>query len=257
LEATTPGRLKRNRKDIYLKRSVIVADSKVSVIAGAGPGAGAALARRFAQGGYRVALLARNNERVRALAADIEGAKGYACDVADEQSVHAVFNSIVADLGPVDALLYNAGKGVWGDIESITPEDFEEAWRVNTLGALLCSRAVIPAMRSRGAGAIVFTGATASRRGNKKTAAFAPAKAAQRSLAESMARSLWPSGIHVGLIIVDGVIDEERTRKQMPDKPVDFFVDPAGIAEIAWHLVHQERRAWSFEVEARPFQEAW
>lgn len=103
----------------------------------------------------------------------------------------------------------------------------------------------------------MFIGATASRRGAKTTAAFAPAKAAQRNLAESMARSLWPAGIHVALNIVDGMVDLATTRAKMPDKPDDFFVDPAGVAEIAWNLAHQSRRAWSFEVEARLFGEVW
>ena len=110
---------------------------------------------------------------------------------------------------------------------------------------------------AEGRGSIVFIGATASRRGGKNTAAFAPAKAAQRSLAESMARSLWPAGIHVALVVIDGVVDLERTRRAMPDKPDDFFVDPAGVAEIAWQLTQQSRRAWSFEVEAPPYGEVW
>jgi NAD(P)-dependent dehydrogenase (short-subunit alcohol dehydrogenase family) len=124
-----------------------------------------------------------------------------------------------------------------------------------SLGAFLCSREVIPAMKAKGAGDIVFIGATASGRGGKMTAAFAPAKAAQRSLAESMART--PAGIHVSLIVIDGVVDLERTRAKMPDKPDDFFVDPAGVAEIAWQLTRQSPRAWSFETEARPLGEAW
>jgi NAD(P)-dependent dehydrogenase (short-subunit alcohol dehydrogenase family) len=90
-----------------------------------------------------------------------------------------------------------------------------------------------------------------------RTTAFAPAKAAQRSLAEAMARHLWPAGIHVALIIIDGVIDIERTRTAMPDKPDDFFLKPDDIAETAWWLTQQKRSAWSFEVEARPFGEKW
>src|ERR1700730_7309621 len=112
-------------------------------------------------------------------------------------------------------------------------------------------------MKRKGAGTIIFIGATASRRGNIQTAAFAPAKAAQRSLAESMARKLWPTGIHVALIIVDGVVELPRPRAAMPDRAPDSFVDPAGVAEIAFQLSRQDRRGWSFEVEARPFKEPW
>jgi NAD(P)-dependent dehydrogenase (short-subunit alcohol dehydrogenase family) len=230
---------------------------RVAVVAGAGPGNGAALARRFAEAGYRVAVLARDRLHVDPIAATIEGSRGYVCDVGDPASVASCFKAIEAELGAVDALLYNAGSGVFADVEGITPEQFEQSWRVNAYGALLCSRAVIPAMKAKGQGSIVFIGATASRRGGKNTAAFAPAKAAQRSLAESMARSLWPCGIHVALVVIDGVVDLERTRKAMPDKPDDFFVDPAGVAEIAWQLTEQSRRAWSFEVEARPYRETW
>jgi NAD(P)-dependent dehydrogenase (short-subunit alcohol dehydrogenase family) len=128
---------------------------------------------------------------------------------------------------------------------------------VNAYGALLCSQQVIPAMKAAGAGTIVFIGATASRRGGPRTAAFAPAKAAQRSLAESMARSLWPAGVHVCVIIIDGVVDLPRTRAAMADKPDAFFVRPDAVADTAWQLTRQDRSAWSFEVEARPFGETW
>jgi NAD(P)-dependent dehydrogenase (short-subunit alcohol dehydrogenase family) len=229
----------------------------VAVVAGAGPGNGAALARRFAAAGYAIALLARNRDNLNSIVGELETARGYTCDVGDAASVDAAFTDIRRDLGPVDVLLYNAGSGVFADVESITPEQFEQSWRVNALGALLCSQRVIPAMKEKARGNIVFIGATASRRGNVQTAAFAPAKAAQRSLAESMARKLWPSGIHVALIIVDGVVDLPRTRQAMPGKPDDAFVDPDGVAEIAFQLTRQERRAWSFEVEARPYTEKW
>ena len=230
---------------------------RVAVVAGVGPGNGAALARRFAADGYAVALLARSSDSFASLVAELDSARGYICNVGDAASVDAAFAAIRRDLGEVDALLFNAGSGVFLDVEAITPEQFEQSWRINALGALLCSQQVIPAMKAKGSGNIIFIGATASRRGNVLTAAFAPAKAAQRSLAESMARKLWPSGIHVALIIVDGVVDLPRTRRAMPDKPDEAFVDPAGVAEIAFQLSRQERRAWSFEVEARPFAEKW
>ena len=144
-----------------------------------------------------------------------------------------------------------------GSAEEITADGFELAWRVNALGALLVSKEVIPAMKNAGHGNIVFIGATASRRGNVKTAAFAPAKAAQRILAESMARTLWPAGVHVSLIIVDGVVDIASTRKMMADKPDTFFVAPADLADVVYAVTKQKPSAWSFEVEARPFAEKW
>jgi NAD(P)-dependent dehydrogenase (short-subunit alcohol dehydrogenase family) len=231
--------------------------TQVAIIAGVGPGNGAAIARRFAAEGYAVALLARSREAVEGYAREIPGARAYACDLGAPEDVAKTFAAIRADLGEADVLVYNAGGGVFADVETITPEQFEASWRVNAYGALLCSQAVIPAMKAAGRGAIIFIGATASRRGGPRSAAFAPAKAAQRALAESMARSLWPAGIHVALIVVDGVVDLERTRARMPDKPDSFFIKPEGVAETVFQLVRQDRSAWSFEVEARPFKETW
>jgi NAD(P)-dependent dehydrogenase (short-subunit alcohol dehydrogenase family) len=229
----------------------------VCAVVGIGPGNGAALARRFAKEGYAVALLARRTELSGPLAAELGDARVYACDVADEASVAKAFAAIRADLGEVDVVAYNAGSGTWGTIEDIKPDGFEMSWRVNALGLLLVSQQVIPAMKAKGAGAIVVIGATASRRGMPRTTAFAPAKAAQKSLAEAMARHLWPAGIHVSLIILDGVVDLERTRQSMPDKTDDFFIKPDDVADTAWWLTRQPRSAWSFEVEARPFGERW
>jgi NAD(P)-dependent dehydrogenase (short-subunit alcohol dehydrogenase family) len=229
----------------------------VCAVVGVGPGNGAALARRFHAAGYAVALLARSTELTNALAGELSGARAYACDVADEASIARAFAAIATDLGPVDVLVYNAGSGVWGTIEDVSAKDFEQSWRVNTLGAFLAAKQVIAPMKRAGRGSIVFIGATASRRGNVKTAAFAPAKAAQRSLAESMARQLWPAGIHVAVVIIDGVVDLARTRKMMPDKPDSFFVSPDELAESVWQITQQKRSVWSFEVEARPFGETW
>ena len=233
------------------------AKQPVCVVVGVGPGNGAAFARRFAAEGYAVALLARGLGFTRELAPSLPLARAYACDVSDAASVTAAFGRVRDELGDPAVLIYNAGSGVWGSVEDIGAAEFEVAWRVNALGALLCSKEVIAAMKRRGAGSIVFVGATASRRGGAKTAAFAPAKAAQRALAESMAKSLWPSGIHVSLIVLDGVVDLETTRKRMPDKPDSFFVKPEDVADTAFQLTRQKPSAWSFEVEARPFGETW
>lgn len=230
--------------------------AKVAAVAGVGPGNGAAIARRFAAAGYKVAMLARNRDGLDDLARET-AAVAYACDVTSPQSVATAFAAIRAELGEVETLIFNAGSGVFADVEHITPAEFEASWRVNAYGALLCSQQVIPAMKAAGNGAIVFIGATASRRGGPRSAAFAPAKAAQRALAESMARSLWPAGIHVALIVVDGVVDLARTRARVPDKPDSFFIKPTGVAEMTYQLAIQDPSAWSFEVEARPFGETW
>ena len=163
--------------------SVQPTQKPVCAVVGVGPGNGAAFARRFAAEGYAVALLARSTELTSGLANELSVARAYACDVGDLTAVERTFALIESDLGSVDVLVYNAGKGVWGSAEEVTFEDFEAAWRTNTFGAFAAVRCVIPAMKRRGAGNIIFIGATASRRGGAKTAAFASGKAAQRSLA--------------------------------------------------------------------------
>ncbi len=229
----------------------------VCAVVGVGPGNGEAIARRFAADGYAVALMARRTDLTTRLAGELPLAKAYACDVTEAASVEAAFTAVRADLGEVDALIYNAGSGVWGHVEAVKAEDLESAWRVNTLGLFLTGQQTIPAMRRKAQGAIIVVGATASRRGAAGAAAFAQSKMAQRALAESMGRHLWPAGIHVALIVVDGVVGGPVTRSRFTDRSDDFFIDPAGVAAIAADLVKQDRAAWSFEVEARPFKEKW
>ena len=231
---------------------------RVCVVVGVGEGNGAALARAFAREDMAVALLSRQTDFTEALVDELGAAsRAYACDVSDAGSVAAVFARIRDDLGDPDVVIYNAGSGVWGDVESITLEGFESSWRVNAFGALAVSQQVLPAMKAAGSGTIIFIGATASLRGGPRSAAFAPAKAAQRSLAESMARTLWPAGIHVALIVIDAVVDLPRTRRAMPDKPDDFFLDPDDLAATAVWLANQPRSAWTFEAVVRPFGENW
>jgi NAD(P)-dependent dehydrogenase (short-subunit alcohol dehydrogenase family) len=229
----------------------------VCVVVGVGEGNGAALARAFAREGMALALLARGTDFTEALARELGDARAYPCDVTSAKSVADAFSAVRADLGEPSTVIYNAGSGVWGDVESITLDQFENAWRVNALGALAVSQQVIPAMKAAGSGTIIFIGATASRRGGPNAAVFAPAKAAQRSLAESMARSLGPHGIHVALVVIDAVVDLPRTRQMMSDKPDEFFLQPGDMAATAVCLAKQPRSAWTFELEVRPFGEKW
>ena len=229
----------------------------VCVVVGVGDGNGAALSRAFSHEGMTIALLARRTDFTEALASELSDARAYSCDVSDPKSVADAFASVRSDLGDPTTLIYNAGSGVWGDVESITLDGFESSWRINALGALAVSQQVIPAMTAAGSGTIIVIGATASLRGGPRTAAFAPAKAAQRSLAESMARTLWPKGIHVALIVIDAVVNLPRTRQNMPDKPDDFFLEPDDMAQTAVWLAKQPRSAWTFEADVRPFGEKW
>ena len=231
--------------------------SKTCIVTGVGPGNGLALARRFAAGGYRVAMLARSAEKLRDFGREIPGSRTYPADVADATAVRDAFARIRADLGPAEVLLHNAGSGAFGPFDQVTLELLELSWRINTYGLLACAREVLPDMLTAGHGVIAVTGATASWRGGAGTAAFASAKAAQRSLAQSMAKSLGPRGIHVAYVIVDGVIDMPVTRGFLRDKPDDFFLKPDAIADTVYHVAHQDRSAWTFEVDLRPFGEKW
>lgn len=229
----------------------------VCAVVGVGPGNGAAFGRAMSAKGYQVALLARNADYLEDLAAEIDGAKAFRCDVTEPDDVRSTFEAIRSDLGAVDVLLYNAGSGRFGDFEGTSPEDMRTSWEVNVLGLFHCAKQVVDGMLSKGAGNIVVTGATASLRGGAGFAAFASAKAAQRSLAQSMARHLGPKGIHVSLFIVDGMIDLPRTRQAMPDAPDERFMSPDHIAQSVVHLIEQPRSAWTFEMDLRPFSEKW
>ena len=229
----------------------------VCLITGVGPGTGAALSRRFARGGYRVAMLARDRERLTRLETEIADARGYVCDVTDEAAVNATVAQVKDDLGSLEVVIHNAVGGAFGDFLEIKPETLAYNFQVNTMGLLYLARAVAPDMIEAGKGVIIASGNTSALRGKPRFAGFAPTKAAQRILAESMARTLGPNGIHVAYIVIDAVIDLEWTRKMLPDKPDDFFIQPDAIADTAFHVAHQDRSGWSFNVELRPFGEVW
>ena len=229
--------------------------SGVAVVTGVGPGLGASLARRFARE-YAVAINARNADYLRSLAREIRDAGSIALevpgDVGDRAQVEAAFQSIRERLGPPEVLIYNAGSGAWGNVMEITPEQFEDSWRVNALGAFLWAAQCAPEMVSRGRGVMLFTGATAGVKAGPRSVAFGPAKFAMRGLAQSLARDLGPKGIHVAWINVDGVID-------LPDRDSSLkkedMLRPDAIAETYWHLAHQDRSAWTMELDVRPFKE--
>jgi NAD(P)-dependent dehydrogenase (short-subunit alcohol dehydrogenase family) len=232
-------------------------DLPVVVISGVGPGTGAAVTRRFAAGGYAVAMLARNLERLDQLAAEIPNAHAYPCDVTDEAAIDAALNAVRSDLGLPTVLIHNAVGGAIGNFLTIDPAVLNRNFQINTMGLLYLARRLAPDMIEAGRGAIVVTGNTSSIRGRANFAGLAPTKAAQRILAESMARELGPRGVHVAHVLIDAVIDLEWTRRRWADAPDDFFMKPSAIADEIWHVTHQDRSAWSFNVELRPFGETW
>lgn len=232
-------------------------DRPVAVVTGVGPGTGSAIVRRLAAGGYAVAMLARNRERLASLERDVQHATAYACDVSDEAQVDASLAALRRDMGSPSVLVHNAVGGAWGTFQDIDPKILNRNFQINTMALLYLAQRLAPLMVEQGKGAIVVTGNTSALRGRANFAGFAPTKAAQRILAEAMARELGPKGVHVAYIVIDAVIDLAWTRERYPDAPDGFFIKPTAIADEVWHLLQQDRSAWSFNVEIRPFGEKW
>ncbi|MGH7022192.1 MAG: SDR family NAD(P)-dependent oxidoreductase [Caulobacteraceae bacterium] len=231
-----------------------MASSKpLALVTGVGPGTGAALARRFAEGGYRVAMLARDRARLAALEAEIPDSIAIACDVADA----AALEDAIARVGAPKVVIHNAVGGAFGNFRDIDPAVLQRNFEINTMALMHLARLTTPAMVEAGEGALIVTGNTSALRGKAFFAGFAPTKAAQRILAESLARDLGPKGVHVAYLVIDAVIDVPWQRARMKDAPDDFFIQPASIAAEVFHLAHQPRDAWSFLAEVRPFHEPW
>src|SRR5215468_3500313 len=232
----------------------------VAAVVGVGEGLGAALARRFAAG-YRVALVARGAEIIEKVAGEIRANGGVAGpsrgDATVEAQVAASHERIRKEFGPIDVLIYNGGRRPIGRLLETTPDVFEDTWRLHAFGAFLWARQVVPDMLSRGSGAILITGATAGVRPWPNSAAFGPAKFAVRGLAQVLARDLHPQGIHVGYVNVDGGIDMPLLRSFLPQAQDEDLLKPSAIAETFWHVAHQDRSAWTHEVDVRPFKENW
>ena len=238
-------------------------DDGVAWIAGVGAtaGLGAALSRRFAREGLVVALTGRSTDRVRIVAEEVRrcGAAAHALpgDVSDPHDVTRLVSELPR--GPLRVAIFNAGNAGRGNPLEVTPEQFESTWRGSTLAGFLFARAVVPRLIAAGGGTLLFTGATASLRGRGAFVAFAAAKAALRSVAQSFAREYGPQRVHVAHVIVDGGIDGERLRTAAPNAVVaarvDGLLSPEAIAETYWHLHRQHRSAWSHEVDLRPYKE--
>lgn len=225
----------------------------LALVTGVGPGTGAAVVRRFAAGGYRVAMLARNAERLAELAAEIPDTIAVPCDVTDAAALEAA----VRQVGAPKVVVHNAVGGAFGTFMDIDPEVLQRNFEINTLALLRLAQLTTPAMVAAGEGALIVTGNTSAQRGKAGFAGFAPTKAAQRILAESIARDLGPKGVHVAYLIIDAVIDVPWQRERLPEAKDDFFIHPDAIAEEIHHLAHQPKGAWSFLAEVRPFHEPW
>jgi NAD(P)-dependent dehydrogenase (short-subunit alcohol dehydrogenase family) len=221
------------------------------LVAGVGPGLGIAVATRFAREGYRVVMLARGRDGLATLAAQApDRLVPMPCDVTDPAQVDAAFDETERAIGPLACVVFNAGAYRRGSILDIEPKDFELCWRVGAFAGFLVGQAAARRMVTRGAGTILFTGATASLRGGANFANLAAPKFALRAVAQSMARELAPRGIHVAHVIIDGQIG----RADAAAAP-DSRLAPEAIAQVYLDLHRQQRSAWSQELDLRPWVE--
>ncbi|MBA3544237.1 MAG: SDR family NAD(P)-dependent oxidoreductase [Chthoniobacterales bacterium] len=226
---------------------------RVALVTGVGPGLGAALARRFAREGFALGLVARQHdfidELARELSANGRKAIGVAADVSRPEEIQSAVARVRAELGKISVLLHNASSSSGAGLLGTTPEEFESSWRIASLGGFVSARETAPDMIEAGAGAMIFTGATSSVRGGGWLA-FSSAKFALRGLVQSLARELWPKGVHVAHVVVDGIIGV--TGEADTGEPA---LDPDQMAEAYWQLARQDRAAWTLELDLRPHGE--
>jgi len=238
---------------------------KAALIIGAGDATGAAIAKRFARGGYTACVTRRSADKlaglVEAIRAEGGEAHGFAADARKEEDVVALVERIEREVGPIEVMVFNIGANVPSSILDETARKYFKIWEMACFSAFLCGREVAKRMVTRERGTIIFTGATASLRGSANFAAFAGAKHALRALAQSMARELQPRNIHVAHVVIDGAIDTEFIRETFPEryalKDEDGILNPDHIAENYWHLHSQPRDAWTHELDLRPWTERW
>jgi NAD(P)-dependent dehydrogenase (short-subunit alcohol dehydrogenase family) len=238
-----------------------------ALIVGAGDATGGAIARAFAREGLTACMTrrARNLDSLDALVSDIEAgggsARAFGVDAREEDATIALVDQIEAEVGPLEVCVFNIGANVRFGITETTGRVYQKVWEMAAFAGFLAGREAARVMKPRGRGTILFTGATAGVRGRDGFSAFAGAKHALRALAQSMARELGPQGIHVAHIVIDGAIDSQFIRENLPDaddrRARDGLLIPDEIAKNYVWLHKQHRSAWTHELDLRPWNEAW
>jgi NAD(P)-dependent dehydrogenase (short-subunit alcohol dehydrogenase family) len=223
-----------------------------ALIVGAGQGLSASLARLLAREGMKVALAARQTDKLAGLASEI-GAKAFRCDATQPDQVERLFDEVERDVGAPDVVIYNASGRVRGPLVDLDPAEVERTLAITAYGGFLVAQQAVRRMLPRGSGAVLFTGASASVKGYAQSAPFAMGKFALRGLAQSMAREFGPRGIHVAHFVIDGGI-RNPGRSEPPDRP-DSMLDPDAIAAAYLSVLRQDRSAWAWELELRPWVE--
>ncbi|GAA4415610.1 SDR family NAD(P)-dependent oxidoreductase [Quisquiliibacterium transsilvanicum] len=242
-----------------------MSDKKAILVIGAGDATGGAIARRFAREGYVACVTRRSADKLEPLVAQIraEGgeAHGFGSDARKEEEMVSLVERIEREIAPIEVAVFNIGANVRFGITDTTARVYYKVWEMACFSGFLMGREAARVMLPRGRGTIIFTGATASLRGREGFAAFAGAKHALRALAQSMARELWPKGIHVAHPVIDGAIDTEWIRENFPQryalKESGGIVNPEHIADLYWQIHKQPRDAWTHETELRPWMEPW
>jgi NAD(P)-dependent dehydrogenase (short-subunit alcohol dehydrogenase family) len=235
----------------------------VALVIGAGDATGAAIARRFASGGFTACVTRRHADKlaplVEAIRASGGRAHGFGADARKEEEAVSLVETIERDIGPIDVFVFNIGANVPSGILEETGRKYFKVWEMACFAGFVNAREVAKRMATRRRGTMIFTGATASVRGAANFAAFSGAKHGLRALAQSMARELGPSGIHVAHVIIDGAIDTDFIRTNFPDryalKDQGGILNPDHIADAYWYLRGQPRDAWTFEMDLRPWME--
>jgi NAD(P)-dependent dehydrogenase (short-subunit alcohol dehydrogenase family) len=242
---------------------------KVAILVGAGDAIGAAVARRFAKGGYRVCICRREAAKSQAFVEEMASAglaiQAFSVDARQEAEVQALFAKVEKEVGPIEVCLFNAGANVNKPLVETTEKLFFKAWELACYAGFLVGREAARVMVPRGRGSILFTGATASLRGGKGFAAFAAAKFGLRAVAQAMARELGPKNIHVVHLIIDAAVDSEAIYARMKsasgieakDIAPDSLTKTASIAEAYWFAHQQSRDGWTHELDLRPAAEKW
>ena len=223
-----------------------------ALIVGAGEGLSASLARLFSREKLRVALAARQTNKLAGLCHEV-GAHAFFCDATEPDQVKRLFGEVESKIGVPDVVVYNASARARGAFVDLVAADVERALAVSAFGGFLVAQQAVQRMLPNKHGAVLFTGASASVKGYAQSAAFAMGKFALRGLAQSMARELAPQGIHVAHFVIDGAI-RNPGREEPADRP-DSMLDPEAIAASYLYVLRQPRSAWTWEIELRPWTE--
>jgi NAD(P)-dependent dehydrogenase (short-subunit alcohol dehydrogenase family) len=241
----------------------------VAILVGAGDAIGAAVARRFAKGGYAVCICRREAAKSQGLVAELRAdgheIHAFSVDARQEAEVQELFSRIEKEIGPIEVCLFNAGSNVNKLLLDTTEKLFFKAWELACYAGFLVGREAARLMVPRGRGTILFTGATASLRGGKGFAAFAAAKFGLRAVAQAMARELGPKNIHVVHLIIDAAVDSDAIHARLKaasgveakDIAPDSLTKTSSIAEAYWFAHQQAKDGWTHELDLRPAVEKW